>query len=257
MSKLPFICIVPPDRLHEVRQIKGAIAHMAYRIGHGPHLFRGGTQTPPRGGYMVIDCQGFDGKGESSGFCQEVYRECTARGFRGVICDFDHPRLALLERIVRSLEEGLAKRNLTLIVPEAYGALCTNSKVMISSAISGGSFAVRLEEAVAHFGPQRLLLSVEPIAEDFFLPSSTKTGTPLSTALLHEKLEQLSPAVFFSTELCARYFTHMSRETGAHFILFDDVGTLEKKLSLAHALGITGAIAAWPEVSEWVKELEL
>ena len=71
---------------------------------------------------------------------------------------------------------------------------------------------------------------------------------PLSRRELEEKLEQLHPSVFFSHELCARYFTYMSRESGAHFVLFDDRDTLRKKLEVAQELGITSAVAALPEV---------
>lgn len=59
---------------------------------------------------------------------------------------------------------------------------------------------------------------------------------PLSRRELEEKLEQLHPSVFFSHELCARYFTYMSRESGAHFVLFDDRDTLRKKLEVAQEL---------------------
>lgn len=45
--------------------------------------------------------------------------------------------------------------------------------------------------------------------------------------------------MFFSPDLCAHYFTYMSRETGAHFILFDDGESLEKKRTLAQELGIS------------------
>ena len=40
----------------------------------------------------------------------------------------------------------------------------------------------------------------------------------------------------------------MSRESGAHFVLFDDRDTLRKKLEVAQELGITSAVAALPEV---------
>ena len=72
---------------------------------------------------------------------------------------------------------------------------------------------------------------------------------------LEEKLEQLHPSVFFSHELCARYFTYMSRESGAHFVLFDDRDTLRKKLEVAQELGITSAVAALPEVLDAAGEL--
>jgi spore germination protein YaaH len=51
-------------------------------------------------------------------------------------------------------------------------------------------------------------------------------------------MEQMAPSVFFSNELCAHYFTYMNRDSGAHFVLFDDVGSIQKKLSLAEEMGI-------------------
>lgn len=96
---------------------------------------------------------------------------------------------------------------------------------------------------------------MQRVAEDFFLPSPTGSGVPLSRRELEEKLEQLHPSVFFSHELCARYFTYMSRESGAHFVLFDDRDTLRKKLEVAQELGITSAVAALPEVLDAAGEL--
>ena len=105
------------------------------------------------------------------------------------------------------------------------------------------------------FGRERVTLAVQRVAEDFFLPSPTGSGVPLSRRELEEKLEQLHPSVFFSHELCARYFTYMSRESGAHFVLFDDRDTLRKKLEVAQELGITSAVAALPEVLDAAGEL--
>ena len=72
---------------------------------------------------------------------------------------------------------------------------------------------------------------------------------------LEEKLEQLHPSVFFSHELCARYFTYMSRETGAHFILFDDGESLEKKRTLAQELGISRFFLLYPEIADFLPRL--
>ena len=80
---------------------------------------------------------------------------------------------------------------------------------------------------------------------------------PLSRRELEEKLEQLHPSVFFSHELCARYFTYMSRESGAHFVLYDDPSTLAKKLQVARSLDIRTVLAAWPEIADAAEELGL
>ncbi len=61
--------------------------------------------------------------------------------------------------------------------------------------------------------------------------------------------------MFFSHELCARYFTYMSREAGPTSSFFDDRDTLRKKLEVAQELGITSAVAALPEVLDAAGEL--
>ena len=61
--------------------------------------------------------------------------------------------------------------------------------------------------------------------------------------------------VFFSPDLCAHYFTYMSRETGAHFILFDDGESLEKKRTLAQELGISRFFLLYPEIAEFLPRL--
>ena len=114
-------------------------------------------------------------------------------------------------------------------MPERYGAHAPHSRVMIPSALSGGSLQKRLEEALERFGESRVVLALEKRAEDFYLPSPTGSGQPLNDQELAELKRRLSPSVFFSGELCARYFTYMSRENGAHFVLFDDGDTLRHK----------------------------
>ena len=44
----------------------------------------------------------------------------------------------------------------------------------------------------------------------------------------------------------------MSRETGAHFILFDDGESLEKKRTLAQELGISRFFLLYPEIAEFL-----
>ena len=245
------ILTTPPDCLPQARQTGLTLAHLAYRVGRGPHLFRSGGPVPPKGGLMVIDAQGVDGRGEPGPFCQEVVRECTARGFSGVICDFEGRPLPLLERIITQLDEHLPRRKLSLYVPESYGSRTKTAHVLISSALSGGSLSQRLSDASQRFGgPDRIALAVERVAEDFFLPSPTGSGRPLSREELTRRLAERSPSVFFSNELCARYFTYMTRDSGAHFVLFDDASSIRKKLLTARSLGIGRAVAAWPDVDD-------
>ena len=110
MTRDTIIITTPPQTLRSVQGWDVTPGHLAYRVGRGPHLFRaGGGTVQPRGGIMVVDDQGFDGLGDPGPLCQEVVRECSARGFTGAVLDFD-AKLPPLERMAATLEEGFARR---------------------------------------------------------------------------------------------------------------------------------------------------
>lgn len=257
MSMESILVTVSPDRLREVQDLPVTPVHMAYRMGKGPHLFRASGSAAPRGGFMFLDCRSFDGLGPTPPFCQEVLRECMARGFTGVVCDFESGRIPPLEQVVQELGNQCFRRSWTLLVPEQYGHCSPHAQVCISSALSGGTLVQRLREAQERFGRDRVVLALQRVAEDFFLPSPTGSGTPLTQEELRERIQQRQPSIFFSHELCARYFTYMSRESGAHFVLYDDASTLAKKLQVARSLDIHTVLAAWPEITDAAEELGL
>lgn len=254
-SKINLILSAPPADVRAASHFGLPVAHMAYRIGNGPHLFRANLPISARGGLMVIDSVGFDGRGDAAAFCQEVLRECTARGFDGIVCDFEARPTPALGTIIRTLGEQAARRGWPLYIPEAYAEYSGKARILISSALSGGSLRQRLLDAAEQHGVQRLALGLERVAEDFFLPSPTGQGTPLTREELRQRMEEQAPSVFFSAELCSHYFTYMSRRSGAHFILFDDAGSIRKKLQIAHSLGIRYALAAYPQVDDLLPEL--
>ena len=68
-------------------------------------------------------------------------------------------------------------------------------------------------------------------------------------------MEERSPSIFFSNELCAHYFTYMTKQNGAHFILFDDGPSIRKKLQIARNLGITQCLLPYPDVSDILTEI--
>ena len=206
---------------------------------------------------MVLDCREFDGLGRTGPFCQEVVRECAARNFSGIICDFESGRLPPLEETVAQLGKECARRNWALLVPEHYASCSPHAQVMISSALSGGSLDLRLEEAAEHFGREKVVLALQRTAEDFFLPSPTGSGRPLTRQQLGQLIQERSPSIFFSRELCARYFTYMSRESGAHFVLFDDPQTLAKKVDVARTLGLSTVLGAWTDLRDAASALGL
>lgn len=255
ISSSRIILTAPPDQSRAALSFGVPVAHMAYRIGGGPHLFRANIPVAVRGGLMVIDDTGFDGLGESAAFCQEVIRECAARNFDGVVCDFEARPFSILGKIVAELGEVMHKRNWPLYVTEPYARFSDKTRVLISTALSGGSLRQRLYEAAEQYGAGRVALAVERVCQDFFLPSPNGQGVPITHEELKRRMELLSPSVFFSNELCAYYFTYMSPQNGAHFILFDDAGSIRKKLQIARSLDISDAIIPYPEVSDLLPDI--
>ncbi|MBQ3135784.1 MAG: hypothetical protein IJB75_08285 [Oscillospiraceae bacterium] len=240
------LVITPPNRLSELRQ-GFTPAHPVYRLGQGGRLMRMG-QNNLRGGAMVLDVGGLDGRGEMPGLCRQIVSECTTRNFRGVIC---MGKQSVPRQLAAQLDEVLARRRIDLYVPERWGQHTRTARVLIGSALSGGSLTCRLQEAAEQFGGvQRVALWIERSAEDFLLPAWSGCGRPLTGPELSALMERLKPSVFFSDELCARYFTYMTAEGGAHFVLFDDGATIRKKLQVARQLGIDRAAARFEQVED-------
>ena len=241
------ILAVTPGRLTAAGAWKLPLAHMAYRVGGGPHLFRANTPVIPQAGLMVIDDGRFQGGGGGEDFCNEVLRECAARKFTGVVCRFlGSPQKALTDAVAR-LGDLCPHRGLELYVTEPYGA-APNARVMISTALSGGSLQGRLEEVLERFGP-RVALWVERTAEDFLLPSPSGAGAPLTAEELESRRAEYGSEVFFSSELCAHYFTYMAGDKG-HFVLFDDAGSIRKKLHTARRLGVSAAFLPYETTAD-------
>lgn len=249
------ILITPPDKIRAASAYGLPIAHMAYRLGNGFHLFRANFPAMPQGGLMMIGEDHFDGEGDPTIFCREVLRECTARKFNGVIFDPESKPTPAISRIISFLAEQTARRGLSFYLPESYSNYSKTAKIMISSALSGGTLQQRLKEAVDLYGNDRVVLCIDRTAEDFYLPAPKGAGRPLSRDELHKRIEALDPSIFFSNELCSHYFTYMSRDSGAHFILFDDLGSIRKKISVAEEVGIRRFFLFYSQIDDLLPQL--
>ena len=114
------------------------------------------------------------------------------------------------------------------------------TRILVTTAVSGGSLRALLEDAAARYGAERLLLGVERVAMDFPLPCPSGEGVALTDAELRDLRRRCCAAVWFSDALCAKYFTY--RRGGApRLVLFDDDETVRHKLRLAERLGIKDA----------------
>lgn len=244
------IIAAPPSAVREATSYALPVAHMAYRIGQNLQLLRANIPINLRSGLMMVGSSGFDGHGDVANFCRQVIRECSMRNFDGIILDFEGAAHPPLGQVVNKLGAITAQRNWPLFVPEEYAAFSNHTKIMIPSALSGGSLQQRISDAVTQFGAHRVALCIQRIAEDFTLPAPSGCGTPITQEELEHHIQTRGASVYFSNELCAHYFTYVSRQNGAHFVLFDNAGSIRKKIQAARQSGLYACILAWPEVKD-------
>ena len=245
---------VTPGQLQEAARHCRNLAHVAYRIGEGSTLLRQSVLMQTRGGLLAVTDQDAPLIEEPEKLSAAVLRECGRRSFTGTLLDFQDRTPDRLS-FGKKLASALTQTRRTLYVPETYGPLVPGAIPLICTALSGGDFGQRLREAAsAAGGAGRLALDVQRLRMDFTLPARTGEGVPLSPENFQALMERESPSVFFSQELCARYFTY-TREGQTHFVLFDDAGTLRKKLQTGAALGFTAAFLMFPEVQDLLGEL--
>ena len=244
MTQDTFYVLAPPAQLPHLRNFACHPAHLAYRISPNLRLLRLQGAQHLRGGIMaVVDCL-HPPHGDLGLFSMELLRECVFRGFRGVILDLEHPSHPLIPVLPR-LESLLARQKITLFLPEEYAASLPEAGILLSSALSGGSFVHRVEEAVHRFPPNRLILAVEKIAADFLLPASDSRGHPLT----QEELSSHIDHSFFSPALCAQYATYRDGSDRIHFVLYDNAHSIAEKIRLARSSGITRFLLPWSEIS--------
>lgn len=245
---------VTPGQLQEAARYCRNLAHVAYRAGEGSVLLRQSVLLQARGGLLAITDQEAPPIDAPEKLSAAAVRECGRRGYTGVLLDFQSrspDRLAF----ARQLAAVLTQTRRTLYVPEEYGPAVPGAVALICTALSGGDFAQRLREAAsAAGGAGKLALDVQRLRMDFTLPARTGEGRPLTAEEFQALTEREDPAVFFSQELCARYFTY-THEGQTHFVLFDDAGTIRKKLQTGTALGYAAAFLMFPEVRDLLDDL--
>lgn len=246
---------VTPDLAREAAAHNRGLAHVAYRIGPGSTLLRQSLLLQTKGGLLSVSDREAPFIEEPEALCAAVLRECGRRNYTGAVLDFEEPprpdRLAFAERLGDLLTAGRR----ALYLPERYAAAAQNAVVLVCTAVSGGNFTEYLRETARKYGGAgRLALDVQRLRMDFRLPARTGEGDPLSAEALGRLMERKSPSVFFSQDLCARYFTYTVNGE-AHFVLFDDAGTLHQKLKIGAALGFSAAFFMWPEVRDIAPEL--
>ena len=156
----------------------------------------------------------------------------------GVFADFERETAQTLA-LLRAFDEALAEDGIPLYVPVNIGRDLEHAVLTVSTALSGGSLTAYFSSLQGIYGAHRVAAFLQPVSQDFTLPSAARA------ALLAETGAQ----VFFSHELCARYFTYTDREGAAHFVLFDDADTLAAKLAQLTGCGVQTVFALYPDAA--------
>ena len=234
---------VTPDKQRTASQYTDRLAHVAYQVGREGHLTR-----------QVLGDRDWDAVRDTAQLCREVWRECGNRNYCGVAADFEQPPSPDRVSFLEALGRVLARNRKQLFVPEEYGRRVASAQVLVCTALSGGSLRQRLEEAGQAFGQKRLALDLQRLRMSFPLPCPSGEGKALSGEELEEMMAQRQPSVFYSGDLCAKYFTS-TQEGESRFVLFDDAGTLRRKMQLGRELGVTTGLLMYPEVEDILPEL--
>lgn len=241
---------VTPEASQEAAGYCRNLAHVAYRIGPGSVLLRQSLLLQTRGGLLSVSDREAPFIDSPESLRDAVLRECGRRGYSGVLLDFEEAPRRDRRAFAAALAPALSASRRALYLPEGYAGDIPGAVALLCTAVSGGSFSQYLQEGVTRAGGAgRLALDVQRLRMDFRLPARSGEGEPLTGEALASLMERESPAVFFSQDLCARYFTY-SRDGEAHFVLFDDADTLNQKLRLGAGMGFGAAFFMWPEVRD-------
>lgn len=246
---------VTPEATQEARAYCRNLAHVAYRIGPSSTLLRQSVLLQTKGGLLSVSDHDAPFIDSPEALRDAVLRECGRRSYSGVLLDFEEAPRRDRTGFVAALAPALSGSRRVLYLPEGYANAAPSGVELLCTAVSGGSFSQYLQEAVNRAGGAgRLALDVQRLRMDFRLPARSGEGEPLTGGELAALMERERPAVFFSQDLCARYFTY-SKNGESHFVLFDDADTLNQKLRLGTGMGFSAAFLMWPEVCDIIKAM--
>lgn len=245
---------VTPDLAREAAAWTGRLAHVAYGVNRAGHLAWRGVLMGTRGGLMVLGDRDWGTVRDPAALCREICRECAGREYAGVAADFEGPVTKDRAVFLDALSQALGRWGRRLLVPEDYAGAVRQGTVLICTAISGGSLPDRLEEAARRYGRERLALDLQRLRMRFPLPCPGGEGESLDGETLEALLGERGPCVFYSADLCAKYFTYA--QGGRHwFVLFDDADTLLRKVRLGREKGIGLGLLMYPEVKDLLPRL--
>ena len=80
---------VTPEASQEAQAHCRNLAHVAYRIGPESHLLRQNLLMQTRGGLMSLSDREAPPISRPEILCREIWQECAARSYAGILADFE------------------------------------------------------------------------------------------------------------------------------------------------------------------------
>lgn len=195
----------------------------------------------------IRDCPAGLADINAAAFAADLVYEIKKLNARGVFADFENSSDAS-RALCAALDDALWNEGLPLFVPAVRGDDTQHAILTVETAVSGGSLRGMIEELQKKYGADRIAALLRPVSADFSLPSASPDGMSLAPDERAALRERTQAQVFFSKELCAKYFTYMDADSHGHFVLFDDETTLEEKVGQLTGLGVPYLFALYPDV---------
>lgn len=224
------------------RQAGFSCVHFCSRVSEDGTFSLTALPASSRGDYLgIADSRGIPK--HSAVFAREAVSAAQNRHCAGILADFERP---LLQELTTCLDREAQQQGLTLFIPLALAEYAPHATVIADTAISGGCLEEYFSDLLSRFGTERLAAQLTCSCMDFPLPCASPNSTVLSAEQFQALRQATDSTVFFSRELCAKYFTY-TRSDQAHFVLFDDADTLQAKAQLLTRLGIQYLLAVYPD----------
>ena len=156
------------------------LLHAAYGVEEG----RLTSLTLPahvQGGLLLLTGPENPAVPQPDTLARDTLRECLRRRYTGVVIEPQLPAAAL-----SALAELCRRYGRALYVAESCGHMVPDARVVVSTALSGGTLRQRLRDACRRFGARRLALDLACVRMDFSLPAPYGTGTALTPQQLTE-----------------------------------------------------------------------
>lgn len=234
-----------PAQQRSLGRLRPPLAHMAYRVGDDSTLLRQNLPIKRQEGLLVIGDTHAPVIDQPKTLCDGVWRELGRHNYQGVLLDFEQSPTPDRHAFAHHLDSLLHSHKKTLYLPPAYAT--DHGIVLVDTAISGGNFRQYLEESLSKYGA--IALDLQRLQMDFSLPASQGMGRPLTQGEFTALRQSHGNSIFFSQELCTRYFTYQDQDA-THFVLFDDGETMLQKMRLASTLGIQTGVCVYHEVAD-------